>query len=169
MKHEKGQDIVEFALLLPVFILIICGIIYVGFFFGDYMTLSNIVRTAARETAVIEDKAEDINNGGKTKYEKIEDKYDDLLYKTQNDSNQKQFITTLYLYKRHNFHVYQPGDSKVTNAPKDSLTVDLVMTLNRGQGFVNALENLGLIDPDDYNYEIVYYMYDEYPTSVSGN
>ena len=169
MKSEKGQDIVEFALLLPFFLLIICGIIYVGFFFSDYMTLSSIARTAARETAVMEDKAEELANNGKTKYEKVEDKYDDLLYAIQNDSTQKQFITKLYLYKRNNFHVYPPGDSRAPDAPKDSLTVDLVMTLNRGQGFVNALENLGLIDSDDYNYEIVYYMYDEYPTSVSGN
>lgn len=166
-KSQKGQDIVEFALMFPFFILVIVGIIYVGFFFCDYMTLSNIARTAARETTVMEDKAEDINNGGQTKYERMEAKYDKILYDTQNDENVKQFVTTLYLYKKGNFHIYPPNDSRAPDAPEDSLTVDLVMTLNRGQGFVNALENLGLIDPDNYNYEIIYYMYDEYPTTSS--
>lgn len=169
MKAQKGQDIVEFALLLPVFLLIICGIIYVGFFFGDYMTLSNLARTAGREVAVMQDDAENIKNGGETKYQRIEEKYDNMLYAAQNDENAKQFITTLYVYQRGNFHVYEPGSSKATDAPKDSLTVDVVMTLNKGKGFVNTLENLGLIDSKNYDYEITYYVYDEYPTSSSGS
>ena len=163
MKHEKGQDIVEFALLLPVFILILTGIIYVGFLFGDYMTLNDIARTAARETAVMQDSSDDIASG-ETKYKKVEQYYDQFLYDTQHDPNKKQLITILYLYERGNFHVYEPGNTKVPDAPKDSLTVDVVMKLNRGQGFVNALENLGLIDADNYDYEITYHMYDEYPS-----
>ena len=49
MKRQKGQDIVEFALLLPIFLLVLCGIIYCGFMFGDYQTVQGIVRNAARE------------------------------------------------------------------------------------------------------------------------
>ena len=53
MKRQKGQDIVEFALLLPIFLLVLCGIIYSGFMFGDYQTVQGIVRNAAREAAVV--------------------------------------------------------------------------------------------------------------------
>ena len=166
MKAQKGQDIVEFALLLPIFLLIICGIIYVGFLFSDYMTLSTLARTAARETAVMQDSSDDISRG-ETKYKKVEKDYDQFLYDTQHDPNKKQLITTLYLYERNNFHVYEPGNPKALDAPKDSLTVDVVMKLNRGQGFVNALENLGILDADNYDYEITYHMYDEYPTTSS--
>ena len=61
MKRQKGQDIVEFALLLPIFLLVLCGIIYCGFMFGDYQTVQGIVRNAAREAAVVEPTKDEMN------------------------------------------------------------------------------------------------------------
>ena len=52
MKKRKGQSVVEFALVLPLFLLIMFGVIYTGMLFHDYITLSNIARTSAREAAV---------------------------------------------------------------------------------------------------------------------
>lgn len=52
MKKHKGQSTVEFALVLPLFLLIMFGIIYTGMMFHDYTTLSNIARSIAREAAV---------------------------------------------------------------------------------------------------------------------
>ena len=52
MKKHKGQSVVEFALVLPLFLLIMFGIIYTGMMFHDYTTLSNIARSSAREASV---------------------------------------------------------------------------------------------------------------------
>ena len=52
MKKHKGQSVVEFALVLPLFLLIMFGIIYSGMMFHDYAALSNIARASAREAAV---------------------------------------------------------------------------------------------------------------------
>ena len=52
MKKRKGQSVVEFALVLPLFLFILFGIIYSGMMFHDYAALSNIARASAREAAV---------------------------------------------------------------------------------------------------------------------
>jgi len=45
---DQGQNIVEFALLLPVLLYILMGIIQFGFIFAAYITLNNAVREGAR-------------------------------------------------------------------------------------------------------------------------
>ena len=52
---QKGQSIIEFALVLPLFLLLVFGLFYIGMFFADYLTLSSIARSSAREAAVIQD------------------------------------------------------------------------------------------------------------------
>lgn len=51
-KEEKGQSLVEFALLLPVLMLIILGIIEFGFMFNAKITLNSAAREGARVYAV---------------------------------------------------------------------------------------------------------------------
>jgi len=53
MKFQKGQAIVEFALILPLFLFIVFAIFYVCSVFADYLYLSTIVRNTAREASVI--------------------------------------------------------------------------------------------------------------------
>jgi Flp pilus assembly protein TadG len=48
IRIEEGQNIVEFALLLPVLMWILMGIIQFGFIFAIYLTLNNAVREGAR-------------------------------------------------------------------------------------------------------------------------
>ena len=55
MNKQKGQALIEFALVLPFFLLLIFGLIYTGMLFHDYSTLSNIARTAARERAITDE------------------------------------------------------------------------------------------------------------------
>ncbi len=47
-KSEKGQSLVEFALLIPLLILILMAIIEFGFIFNAYITISNASREGAR-------------------------------------------------------------------------------------------------------------------------
>ena len=75
MKKHKGQVIVEFALILPLFLLVMYGIIYSGMMFHDYSTLSNIARASAREAAI---SAEDPTGSG-NRYTGIENRYKDML------------------------------------------------------------------------------------------
>ena len=56
MKRQRGQSMVEFALMAPIVFMMIFGMIYGGIMFMQYMHYSNAVRTAAREIAVSSNK-----------------------------------------------------------------------------------------------------------------
>ena len=49
---QKGQSVIEFALVLPLFLLFVVGILYIGMIMADYLTLSSIARSSAREAAI---------------------------------------------------------------------------------------------------------------------
>lgn len=51
-KREDGQAMVEFALILPVFLLILCGIIDFGWLFYNQLSLNNACREGARYAVV---------------------------------------------------------------------------------------------------------------------
>lgn len=52
MNRQKGQSAVEFALIIPLFLILILGMIYGGFAYADYLQYSTAVREAARDIAV---------------------------------------------------------------------------------------------------------------------
>ena len=52
MKGQKAQGIVEFAVVLPLFLLLSMGVIYFGMAFSDYLTMSNTVRSIAHEASL---------------------------------------------------------------------------------------------------------------------
>lgn len=52
LKEDKGQSMVEFAMILPVLLLIIIGIIEFGFMFSGYLALSNASREAVRTVSL---------------------------------------------------------------------------------------------------------------------
>lgn len=52
MKNEKGQAMVEFALVLPILLLILCGICEFGSIFSNQILANNACREAARYAAV---------------------------------------------------------------------------------------------------------------------
>ncbi len=58
-QREDGQAMVEFALILPIFLLILCGIIDFGWLFYNQLTLNNACREGARYAVV--NTAEDAN------------------------------------------------------------------------------------------------------------
>jgi TadE-like protein len=51
-QDEKGQTATELALVLPVFCLLLFGIIQFGIVFNNYVTLTDAVRAGARKAAV---------------------------------------------------------------------------------------------------------------------
>ena len=51
-RRESGQAYVEFALVLPLLLLIVLGIIQFGNAFRTYITLTDAVRVGARQAAV---------------------------------------------------------------------------------------------------------------------
>lgn len=52
IKKENGQALVEFAIVLPLLLLIICGIIDFGWLFYNQLSLENCAREGARYGAV---------------------------------------------------------------------------------------------------------------------
>ncbi|MDR3552321.1 MAG: TadE/TadG family type IV pilus assembly protein [Clostridia bacterium] len=53
LRRRSGQSIVEFALVLPVFLLVLCGIIDFGWFYGNKLLVSYCSREGARYGAVV--------------------------------------------------------------------------------------------------------------------
>ena len=51
-KNQKGQSLVELALVLPLITLILCGILELGIIFHSYLVLTNAAREGARAGAV---------------------------------------------------------------------------------------------------------------------
>jgi len=51
-RSGRGQGVVEFALVLPIALVLIIGVMDLGWYFFQYLTLSNIARKAARKASV---------------------------------------------------------------------------------------------------------------------
>lgn len=66
IKKEDGQAMAEFALVFPILILVVCGIIDFGWMFFNQLTLQNATNVAARSGVV----SYDYNGGDKTKLTK---------------------------------------------------------------------------------------------------
>lgn len=166
MKTQNGQSVVEFALLLPMFLVIVFGIIYVGFFFGDFITLSNLARSAAREASVIEERTT-VNGVSHNNYDDIAASYGKIIYEAQNNydentpenPNKKTLITSLCLYENNTMTVKGPGEHIFNDGPEDSVEVVIPLHLNSNAFFVTALSKLKILSNRPYN--IIYYMYDE--------
>jgi Flp pilus assembly protein TadG len=52
MKNEQGQTMTEFALVLPILVVLLFGIIQFGIAFNNYVTLTDAIRAGARKAAV---------------------------------------------------------------------------------------------------------------------
>lgn len=66
LKNEKGQAMVEFALLLPILLILLLGIIDFGWLFYNQLALNNSCREGARFAVV--------NTGKQNRAELIEDR-----------------------------------------------------------------------------------------------
>lgn len=51
-RHESGQSLVEFALVLPILLALLCGIIDFGWLYYNQITLNNAAREGARYAVI---------------------------------------------------------------------------------------------------------------------
>jgi Flp pilus assembly protein TadG len=51
-RREDGQSMVEFALLLPILLIVALGIMQFGIIYNNYITLTDATRVGARQAAV---------------------------------------------------------------------------------------------------------------------
>ena len=61
MKQERGQSVTEFALVLPLMMLILLGIVQFGMVFKQYLTLTDAVREGSRKAAVARHRADRVS------------------------------------------------------------------------------------------------------------
>ena len=52
LKNEQGQSMVEFAIVLPLLVVLLFGIIQFGIAFNNYLALTDAVRAGGRKAAV---------------------------------------------------------------------------------------------------------------------
>lgn len=52
IRSEQGQTMAEFAIVLPVLVVLLFGVIQFGILFNNYVTLTDAVRAGARTAAV---------------------------------------------------------------------------------------------------------------------
>lgn len=160
MKNQKGQDIVEFALLFPVFMIIITGIIYVGLLFGDYVSLNNQARSIARDAAVVGHYTTKTVNGQTSTV----DNYDILKNRYRDRIQSEGIITGLYSFK--DIEINQITESK-DELPNDSVQVVLTMSLNKDAALGKLADLLGIPKIFGNELQFIYYMHDETVNSNS--
>ena len=64
-RRQRGQSMVEFAIVIPFFLIFIMGIAYFGAAISDYIARNNMARSCAREASL----------GGPSTYRQLENKY----------------------------------------------------------------------------------------------
>jgi len=60
IRSERGQTMVEFAIVFPVLAVVLFGIFQFGVLFNNYLTVTDAVRAGAREAAVARQSADPV-------------------------------------------------------------------------------------------------------------
>ena len=148
MKKQRGQAVVEFALVLPFFFLLLFGVILSGMLFADYMTLSNVARSSAREASL---------QGA--------DKYSTIISEHRSTTH---LLTGLYTWPsgQEGMEIRQGKHDGIEN----SVTVTITMRLN------NEFPGVGLLKNKYFNtsfppetYTIDYTMHNEAVETTTNN
>ena len=135
MKKNKGQSLVEFALVIPFFLFLVFAIIYCGMLFHDYSTLTGIARSAAREAAIVTG----------TDYNGI------ITFYEQQSRNT---LTTLYMLKQDS-PISIANETQTDGTVGVRVRIQMVRTIN---SFV-----LDVVTP--LTFDIVYFMKKDAPTA----
>ncbi len=153
---QKGQSMVEFAVIFPFFMFLIMSLTYFGLAFADYLQLNNIARSSAREAInytniTAEDNSKksnsQLNKELKESYNKVKEKY-----------RKQELISDMYSWGDNSSQydiVYDKGNENVTvtikaplNKSKDSLPA-----------IMDRLTNSSVSDSGTFDINIKYTMY----------
>ena len=137
MNKQKGQALIEFALVLPFFLLLVFSLIYTGMLFHDYSTLTNIARTAARDRAITEN----------VETETLKGRY----YDSASNKFKYSLVTDLYLPDKLN-----DQDAMSIDGPDDN--GDIVVTIKMRLHESSPLMEMVL--PETYS--VIYHMRKDY-------
>ena len=132
MKFQKGQSIVEFAIILPFLIIFMIGLMYFGFMFSNYVALNDIARDAARGAAMVSD--EDFNNYG---YNGIRQNYLKRYADSKSEVPLNEFYlpNTTYRWDPSNEEQFSIEYTEATSTlPNGEVVVTLKAVINRDQG-----------------------------------
>lgn len=143
--RQKAQALVEFALIFPLFLLLVFCIFYFSSIFSDYMTLNTIARNSAREAAVVSAENDTERN---VKYMEIRNRYaknilplDIYTWNPSPDRNDTSFSIT---HQNHN------------------VVVNINATMNQnGSMLATIVDGLSGNKHDLLNLSITYTMYSE--------
>lgn len=135
MKKDKGQSLVEFALVIPFFLFLVFAIIYAGMLFHDYSTLTGIARSAAREAAIVEG----------TNYSGIQTFY---------EQQSRNTLTTLYTLK-------SSSPISIANETQSDGTVGVRVRIQ----MVRTINSYVLDMVTPLTFDIVYFMKKDTPTA----
>ena len=148
MKFQRGQAIVEFALVLPLFILVLFGIIYFGMAFSDYIALNSFARSSAREASISSESAP---------YNDIKAKY-----------SQKDLPANIYEWNPKNLKDFKMEDISITTDGKSSKNVQVTInaSLSKDKDSLTQIFRNILGEDRLFDIHIQYTMYKE-PSSSS--
>ena len=136
MRFQKGQSVVEFALVLPILLLLFYGIFYMGMIFADYMTLSDVARSSAREASMSDANSADGYWAIRTKYSDVQLPLDVFTWDVKN-----------------NFSITDDSTNK-------SVQVTITAPLNtEGSSIANIFYKLMGSTRKDFSLKITYTMY----------
>ncbi|MBQ6268134.1 MAG: pilus assembly protein [Clostridia bacterium] len=127
-RDEDGQAMVEFALILPIFLLILCGILDFGWMFFNQLALNNICREGARY-AVVSTEENDTNGIIRHIENFIEDSYpmDDIVVTVTYSKPLDPLNGDVIVTAEREFTYLTPVISTVTGQPSRTLSAQVVM------------------------------------------
>ena len=128
-RGEGGQAMLEFALVLPIFLLILCGILEFGWLFYNQLALNNICREGARYAVV--STAENHETDGIQRHIEnfIEDTYpiDEIIVTVTYTKPLDPLSGDVVVHAQKEFHYLTPIFSSVTGEDSRTLTAQVVM------------------------------------------
>ena len=156
---QKGQSMVEFAVIFPIFLFLIFFVTYFSMAFADYLELSNMARSSAREAALVYvDSYDSVAKRERTEKEKDvlrQSKYNDI----RNKYDKKKLISDVHQIKKYNIKY----DNK-----NENVIVDISAPLNKASTVgktMNSLLNVFAKNKNDeqgaFDINIKYTMYSE--------
>lgn len=174
MKRQGGQDIIEFAVMFPLFFLCIIAIAAFGIYFSDWATYQNLTRSLVRDAVV----AEFSNNTRTPDFPTLQSKYHNLfnkigssVYYVKEDQDIQLAVVDNEDNAKNAYIIGKMPDDGTDQSTKPPYSARATVKLTKndtGKGFFENMKWAKLAFPDTMS--ITYLMYDENnPLNRAGN